>query len=66
MDRLEALCREAGVGRAVLMPSPTFRPRNRLVAAALDAAPGSRNRFMGCALLTPHFGDEAVDELSAR
>jgi predicted TIM-barrel fold metal-dependent hydrolase len=63
VDRLDALCREAGVDRAVLMPSPTFRPRNRLVADSLRAAPRSRERFVGCALLNPHFGEEAVDEL---
>lgn len=64
VNRLEALCREAGVDRAVLMPSPTFRPRNRAVARAMDAASGSRDRFLGCALVNPHFGDEAVDELT--
>ena len=30
VEQLEALCLEAGVDRAVLMPSPTFRPRNRI------------------------------------
>lgn len=63
MERLEALCRDAGVDRAVLMPAPTFRPRNRLVAGALDGAPRSRGRFVGCALINPHFGEEAVGEL---
>lgn len=63
VEQLEALCREAGVDRAVLMPSPTFRPRNRLVARALDAASGPRARFVGCALVNPQFGDEAVLEL---
>jgi len=63
LARLEALCRDAGVDRAVLMPTPTFRPRNRAVAAALGAASGSRDRFVGCALVNPHFGDEAVGEL---
>jgi predicted TIM-barrel fold metal-dependent hydrolase len=64
IERLDSLCREAGVDRAVLMPSPTFRPRNRLVAEALQAAaPRSRERFLGCALLNPHFGEDAVAEL---
>jgi uncharacterized protein len=63
MNRLETLCREAGVDRAVLMPAPTFRPRNRAVAGALDAASGARDRFVGCALVNPHFGDEAVGGL---
>lgn len=63
VEQLAALCREAGVDRAVLMPAPTFRPRNRLVAEALDAAPGGRTTFLGCALVNPHFGDEAVGEL---
>jgi uncharacterized protein len=63
VDRLDALCRETGVDRAVLMPTPTFRPRNRLVAEALEAAPRSRGRFLGCALVNPHFGEDAVAEL---
>ena len=64
VEQLDALCREAGVDRAVLMPAPTFRPRNRLVAEALDAAPHqARARFLGCALVNPHFGDEAIGEL---
>jgi uncharacterized protein len=63
LDALCALCREAGVDRAVLMPAPTFRPRNRLVAGALDAAAASRGRFLGCALINPHFGEDAVAEL---
>src|SRR5262249_21937314 len=64
VEHLEALCREAAVDRAVLMPAPTFRPRNRLVVEPLDAAPPqARARFLGCVLLNPHFGDEAVDEL---
>ena len=63
VEQLDTLCRDAGVDRAVLMPSPTFRPRNRLVAGALDAAPGARARFVGCALVNPHFGGDAVDEL---
>lgn len=63
VERLDALCREAGVDRAVLMPTPTFRPRNRAVAGALEAAPRSRGRFVGCALINPHFGGDAVAEL---
>jgi predicted TIM-barrel fold metal-dependent hydrolase len=63
VEQLDALCREAGVDRAVLMPAPTFSPRNRLVAEALDSAQGSRARFVGCALVNPHFGDDAVAEL---
>jgi len=63
VEQLDALCRDAGVDKAVLMPTPTFRPRNRLVADALGAAPGSRERFVGCALVNPHFGDDAVGEL---
>ena len=64
VEHLEALCREAAVDRAVLMPAPTFRPRNRLVVEALHAAPPqARARFLGCALVNPHFGDEAIDEL---
>ena len=64
VEQLDALCREAGVDWAVLMPTPTFRPRNRLVAEAPDAAPPeARARFPGCALVNPHFGDEAADEL---
>jgi uncharacterized protein len=63
VERLDALCRAAGVDRAVLMPAPTFRPRNRLVAEALGAAVRARARFLGCALINPHFGDDAVAEL---
>ena len=63
VEQLDALCRDAGVDRAVLMPSPTFRPRNRLVADALRAAPTARERFVGCALVNPHFGEDAVAEL---
>ena len=64
VEQLEALCLEARVDRAVLMPTPTFLPRNRLVAEAPDAAPPeARARFPGCALVNPHFGDEAADEL---
>ena len=63
LEQLDALCRDAGVDQAVLMPAPTFLPRNRLVADALAAAPQSRGRFVGCALVNPHFGEDAVDEL---
>jgi predicted TIM-barrel fold metal-dependent hydrolase len=63
LEDLAALCREAGVDRAVLMPAPTFRPRNRLLADALRAAPAAARPFLGCALVNPHFGEEAVDEL---
>jgi predicted TIM-barrel fold metal-dependent hydrolase len=64
IQQLDALCREAGVDRAVLMPTPTFRPRNRLVAESLRTAPPrARDRFLGCALVNPHFGEDAVAEL---
>lgn len=63
VEQLEMLCSEAGVDRAVLMPAPTFRPRNRMVAAALNAAPHSHERFLGCALVNPHFGVEVIEEL---
>jgi predicted TIM-barrel fold metal-dependent hydrolase len=62
LQQLEELCRDAGVDKAVVMPTPTFRPRNQMVADALDAAPGSAERFVGCALINPHF-DEAAGEL---
>ncbi len=63
IEQLEELCRAAGVDKAVLMPTPTFYPRNHLVAEVLKSHPGARGRFVGCALVNPHFGDDAVGEL---
>ncbi len=60
IEQLEELCRAAGVDKAVLMPTPTFYPRNHLVAEVLKSHPGARGRFVGCALVNPHFGDDAV------
>lgn len=63
IEQLEELCRAAGVDKAVLMPTPTFYPRNHLVAEVLNSPRGARGRFVGCALVNPHFGDDAVGEL---
>ncbi len=63
IEQLEELCRAAGVDKAVLMPTPTFYPRNHLVAEVLNSTGGARGRFVGCALVNPHFGDDAVGEL---
>ena len=63
IEQLEELCRAAGVDKAVLMPAPTFSPRNQLVAEVLNSTGGTRGRFVGCALVNPHFGDDAVGEL---
>lgn len=63
IEALEELCREAGVDKAVLMPAPTFYPRNQLVAEVLRSPAGARGRFVGCALVNPHLGGDAVGEL---
>ena len=63
VEQLDELCREAGVDKAVLMPTPTFTPRNSVVAEALASTAAARRRFVGCALVNPHFGDDAVGEL---
>ena len=63
IEALDALCREAGVDKAVLMPAPTFRPRNQVLAEALGPPAGARGRFVGCALVNPHLGDDAIGEL---
>jgi len=56
---LESLLDEAGIDRAVLMPPVTFKPDNYWMIEQLQG----NSRFIPCALLNPHFGDEAVAEL---
>jgi hypothetical protein len=50
---------EAGIQKAVVMPTPIFRPHNKQLAEKIRG----NDRFIGCANLNPHFGDEAVAEL---
>ena len=56
---LETLLDEAGIDRAVLMPPVTIKPDNYWMVEKIQGNP----RFIPCALLNPHFGDEAVAEL---
>jgi len=63
IDALDAMCREAGIDKAVLMPAPTFYPRHQVLADALGSPAGARGWFVGCALVNPHLGDDAIGEL---
>lgn len=64
IDDFAAMCRAAGEDRAVIMPTPTLFPRNRVLRDALAAAvPASRELFLGCALVNVQLGDDAVGEL---
>jgi len=56
---LEALLDDAGIDLAVLMPPVTIKPDNGWMVAQVQ----DNSRFIPCALLNPHFGDEAVAEL---
>ena len=56
---LEALLDEAGIDRAVLMPPVTIKPDNQWMVKQMQGNP----RFIPCALLNPHYGDEALAEL---
>jgi predicted TIM-barrel fold metal-dependent hydrolase len=56
---LESLLDEAGIDRAVLMPPVTVKPDNSWMVEQIRG----NSRFIPCALLNPHFGDEAVKEL---
>jgi len=47
IEQLEELCRAAGVDKAVLMPAPTFYPRNQLVAEVLNSTGGTRGGSSG-------------------
>ncbi len=60
---LEALARQAGVDRIIVMPNQDVRPKNQALAEAIAAYTGNRAMFRGCAWLNPHFGEEAVAEL---
>ena len=60
---LEQQADEAGVDKMVLMPEGGVRPDNRELVEMLEASPGARERFICCAWLNPHFGEEAVREL---
>lgn len=56
---LESLLDEAGIDRAVLMPPVTMKPDNYWMVEQIKGNP----RFIPCALLNPHFGEKAVEEL---
>ncbi|HJO32686.1 MAG: hypothetical protein CL877_07545 [Dehalococcoidales bacterium] len=56
---LELLLDEAGIDLAVLMPPVTLKPDNYWMNERIQG----NSRFVPCALLNPHFGDEAVAEL---
>lgn len=56
---LESLLDEAGIDQAVLMPPVTMKPDNYWMVEQIQGNP----RFFPCALLNPHFGDKAVEEL---
>jgi hypothetical protein len=56
---LEALLDEAGIDRAVLMPAVTIKPDNHGMVKKTQG----NSRFIPCALLNPHFGEEAIVEL---
>lgn len=58
---LESLLDEAGIDRAVLMPPVTYKPDNYWMIEQIQ----SNSRFIPCALLNPHFGDKAVEELES-
>jgi len=59
MPVLETLLNEAGIVRARLMPPGTVKPDKY---GMIEQAQGN-SRFIPCALLNPHFGDDAVAEL---
>ncbi|HEX5415212.1 MAG TPA: amidohydrolase family protein [Chloroflexota bacterium] len=49
----------AGIQRAVIVPACTLWPDNEGLAKAIREYP----RFSGCAIVNPHFGEKAVQEL---
>ncbi len=49
----------AGIERAVIVPESTLWPDNEGLAKAIAGF----DRFIGCAIVNPQFGDKAVDEL---
>src|SRR2546428_10399908 len=59
VEQLDALCREAGVDNAVLIPLPTFSPPYRHVAAAAASADRRRAPFVGRPLVNPPIRDSA-------
>lgn len=59
LPALESLMDEAGIDRAVLMPPVVMKPDNRWLVEQIQG----NSRFIPCALLNPHFGDKAVEEL---
>jgi predicted TIM-barrel fold metal-dependent hydrolase len=64
IDDFATMCRDAGEGRAIIMPTPTLFPRNRELRQALQSASASsRELFLGCALINPLLGDDAIAEL---
>lgn len=56
---LESLLDDAGIDRAVLMPPVIMKPDNHWMVKQIQGNP----RFIPCALLNPHFGEEALKEL---
>lgn len=56
---LEELLDEAGIDLAIVMPNVVIQPDNRTLVERVRGNP----RFIPCALLNPHFGEQAVEEL---
>ena len=59
LPALESLMDEAGIDRAVLMPPVVMKPDNRWLVEQIQG----NSRFIPCALLNPHYGEKAVEEL---
>jgi predicted TIM-barrel fold metal-dependent hydrolase len=59
LAEIQALMDEAGIDKAVVMPDVTYRPDNKALADKVRGNP----RFVPCALINPHFGNQSVEEL---
>lgn len=59
VKELLALEDEAGIQKAIVMPTPIFRPHNKQLAEKIQG----NDRLIGCANINPNFGEEAVEEL---
>ena len=61
LDEILEMEDEAGIDIAVVMPKTEIEPKNRELSDILRGNP----RTIGCALINPHKGEEAVAELKA-
>jgi predicted TIM-barrel fold metal-dependent hydrolase len=63
LEGLEALCRDGGVSKAVVISEIGVQPNNMQLAEMLAVHPGGKDLFLPCAWINPNFGEDAVKEL---